>query len=184
MSTLRHSGKRKFPPCWPEPKTPLSTSTPTCDSATPPRMSSGPIVASRPTSGWYFRDSFLSSLESLSIGLLDQPVQFLGCEHCPLSELEQCIQQDRSQRHYFRKQSLFGGNGLCALSGACLRQEHLTAPLAQRQTVALGYSDKLFVLAHRIPGSASPRPCGFLAAPTHHETALGPTSTPFRRGRT
>jgi len=112
-------------------------------------MSSGPIVASRPTSGWYFRNSFLRSLESLSICPLDQPVQFLGCEHCPLSELKQCIQQDRSQRHHFRKQGLFGGNGPCLFSGVCLRQEHLTAPFAQRQTVTLGYGDKLFVLALR-----------------------------------
>jgi hypothetical protein len=110
-------------------------------------MNSGPIVASRPTSGWYFRKSFLRSLESLSIGPLNQSVQFLGCQHCPLSELKQCIQQDRSQRHHFRKQSLFGGNGPCLFSGACLRQEHLTAPFAQRQTVTLSYSDKLFVLA-------------------------------------
>jgi len=84
-------------------------------------MSSGPIVASRPTSGWDFRESFLRSLESLSIGPLDQPVQFLGCQHCPLSELKQCIQQNRPQRHHFRKQSPFGGKGPCLFSGVCLR---------------------------------------------------------------
>jgi hypothetical protein len=110
-------------------------------------MSSAPIVASRPTSSWYFRKPFLRSLESLSIGPLDQPVQFLGCEHCPLSELKQCIQQDRSERHHFRKQSLFGGDGPCPFSAVCVRQEHLTAPFAQRQTVTLGYSGKLFVFA-------------------------------------
>jgi hypothetical protein len=124
-------------------------STQDCDSATRPRTSSGPIFASRPTSGWYVCKPFLRSLESLSIGSLDQPVQFLGCEHCPLSELEQGIQQDHSQRHHFRKQSLFGGNGPFPFSGACLRQEHVAAPFAQRQTVTLGYSDKLFVFALR-----------------------------------
>jgi hypothetical protein len=135
-------------------------------------MNSGPIVASRPTSGWYFRHSFLRSLESLSIGPLDQPVQFLGCEHCPLSELKQCIQQDRSQRHHFGKQSLFGGNGLCPFSGACLRQEHLAAPLAQRQTFTLGYSDKLFVFAlrHLRANGSIPQLIG-----RHDEDLLGQT---------
>jgi hypothetical protein len=133
-------------------------------------MSSGPIVASRPTSGWYFRESFLRSLESLSIGPLDQPVQFLGCQHCPLSELKQCIQQNRSQRHHFRKQSLFGGNGPCPFNGVCLRQEHLTAPFAQRQTVTLGYSDKLFVfvLRHLRTNGSIPQLIG-----RHDEDLLG-----------
>ena len=40
------------------------------------------------------------------------------------------------------------------------------------------------ITAHRIPGSARPRPCGSLAAPMPGETVLAPTSTPSRRGRT
>src|SRR5258708_14440346 len=34
------------------------------------------------------------------------------------------------------------------------------------------------ITAHRTPGSARPRPCGFPEAPTRGERALAPTSTP------
>jgi hypothetical protein len=40
------------------------------------------------------------------------------------------------------------------------------------------------ITAHRAPALVRPRPCGFRAVPTRGETALAPTSTPFRRGRT
>jgi hypothetical protein len=108
-------------------------------------MSSVPIVASRSTSGWYLREPFLRSLESLSVCPLDELLHLFGCQCLPSPKFEKRIQQDRSQRHHFRKQSPLRIWFL--LIGIRVGQKHLTAPLAQRQTLTLGHSHKLFVFA-------------------------------------
>jgi hypothetical protein len=144
------------------PKTPPSTSTQIADSATRPRANSDPIAASRRTPCCCL-EAFLRSVESLSVGPLDELLHLFGRECLALAKLEERIQQDRSQRHHFRKQGLFRNIGLLPFIGVGSLQEHLAAPLAQRQTFTLSQSHKLFVfgLGHLRTNGSIPQLIGW-----------------------